>query len=233
METARSLHWEVDPRLSQLGQAFLDPSVRSILGERLTGALLDMKAFILWREHYYSLHEPPKPTPAESTYYHLLRWRSQYLALDIPFQAQDQSSQTDGQDAKREPHCLGEPCRIALLIFWHASTQLHSPGSILYRTLASQLKSALERCLSHSSTWKHFPGLMFWDLLLGAFITEGEPENQWFVANVARGVKCTFGGKFLAWEQMATVLERFLYLERLFKPGFNRTWDKAVEISCG
>lgn len=201
-----------NPDLKQLGQGFLDPEMEAILGPQLVSIFRDMSIFILWGENYRL--SSTDPGIARMDFFNCLRWRSHFSALNLPFEKQ------------HAPNNMQAPCRIALLIFWNANTQVNQPGSLLYRTLAAQLRNALGKLVLYSS-WERFQGLLAWVLLLGAFITEGEPECRWFAMNITSLLQNT---GMTPWHEMEPILRRFLYLERTFQTGFERIWNKAIDF---
>jgi hypothetical protein len=199
-----------NPDLKQLGQAFFDSKMEAMLGSHLVNIFRDIGICTLWQEYYRLAGNDLIMTQMDC--FNCLRWRSHFLVLNLPFENQHVNNNLRG------------PCRIALIIFFNANNQVSQPGSLLYRTLAAQLRNALEEPVSYPS-WERSRGLLAWILLLGAFITEGEPEYGWF------SMEITFLLQRIgrtSWNEIKPILLRFLYLERIFQAGFARIWNSAV-----
>jgi hypothetical protein len=196
--------------------------METILGSELTNAFLSMRTFTLWKEQHFS--DCPQVGPDEFNYFHSWCWDSLHLVLALPFQEAKASSQSN--DDRRGS--LREPCRIALLVFWLSITELHNPGSMIYRTLALRLKPALQRCPSEPPTWTDSNMAIFWLLLLGASITEGQDEYSWFITRISEERRRRDDS--LSWEQMENVISRFLYMGKLFRRGFQTAWDRASQL---
>ena len=200
-------------RLRQLGQAFFEPQIKEILGPQLVSIFRDMSTFISWRE-YYHLNRA-HPNPEEMDHIHAIHWRSHFSALNFPFESQPM--QNDMQ----------EPCRIALLVFWNTTNQINQPESVLYGTLAAKLSDALEKSILESF-WETSQGMLAWILLLGAFVTEGQPESRWFIMSIASGLRNT---GVILWAEMESILLRYLYLERIHQKAFEQIWKDAIKLS--
>lgn len=205
------------PEHQMLEDNLFDPVTRQVLDQDLTQSFLEMRAFVHWREHHIVSEQ--QPSSIDSEQFHFLCWRAQYLATSQPFTNQSGS-----------PHPLQEPCRIAALVFWNASTQINLPGSMIYRTLASQLTVALHEAPCTPFIWEHCHDILIWILLLGAFITEGQSENQWFIMEIAHGMEYT-STIVLSWKQVEDIVTRFLYIDRVFAMGFESTWDRVLALS--
>ena len=184
--------------------------MEAMLGPHLVSIFRDISICTLWQE-YYRLTSNDLGM-AQMDCFNCLRWRSHFLVLNLPFENQHVNNNLRG------------PCRIALLVFYNANNQVSQPGSLLYRTLAAQLRNALEEPVRYHF-WERFQGLLAWILLLGAFITEGEPECGWFSMNITSLLQRI--GR-TSWNQVEPILRRFLYLERIFQAGFARIWNSAV-----
>ena len=206
-----------DCRYEMLNDNLLDTASRQVLDQDLIKSFLDMQAFILWREHH--IRTKQQPSIIESKHFYFRCWSAQHLATAHPF-----------TNLSENPHPLQEPCRIAILIFCHASMQTHFPGSMVYRTLASQLRSALQIAFASPSVWDYYHDLLWWILLLGAFITDGLPKNLWFITVIAHGQKYT-GASVPPWEEVEGIVARFLYIDRVFATGFKSTWDRVLALS--
>jgi hypothetical protein len=207
-------------QVAKLGLAFFSLDMQTILGPGLTNAFLSMRTFTLWKEQHFS--DCPQVGPDEFNYFHSWCWNSLHLVLALPFQEASVQTTDDRRGSLREP------CRIALLVFWLSITELHNPGSMIYQTLALRLKSALQRCPSVQPAWTDANVAVFWLLLLGASITEGQDEYSWFINRVAEERRKR--DDRLSWEQMEDVVARFFYMEKLFGRGFKRAWDRAGQL---
>ncbi|KAJ9606594.1 hypothetical protein H2200_008602 [Cladophialophora chaetospira] len=207
-------------QVAKLGLAFFSLDMQTILGPELTNAFQSMRTFTLWKEQHYS--DCPQVGPDEFNYFHSWCWNSLHLVLGLPYQ----EASLQGNDDRKGS--LREPCRIALLVFWLSITELHNPGSMIYRTLALRLKSALQRCPSEPPAWTDSNMAVFWLLLLGASITDGQDEYHWFLTGIAEEMRRRDNS--LSWEVIENVVARFLYMEKLFRAGFKDAWDRAVQL---
>lgn len=199
--------------IAELGQAFFQPQITRMLGPTLINLFRYLRMYIVWREYYHL--SGIQPSWDQMNYFHAVYWRFQYLALDYPYN--DQQPESDKQ----------EPSRIALLIFHNANSQAFTPRSLIYHSLAAQLREALEQA-DLQTWWKQSPAssaMLTWILLLGAFITRGQQEYRWFVTTLAFGPQ--FAKTNATWEEIEPVMRGFLYLDRIFRGGFEQTWNDA------
>jgi hypothetical protein len=206
-------NFAIHPRLSQLGQAFFDAQIATILGPQLLSIFWDVRTLTLWREYHQVEHTQPSIEHVE--YCQTLNWRCQYQALALPFELRYSQNPTQ------------EPCRITLLIVCHTSNPVYRPDSLLYRNSAARLQSALERPVLQSLR-EHAPNMLLWILLLGAAITEGQPECRWFLGELAI---CFWGVKSVDWVGVEDVVRRFLYIERIWRQRFERIWNNVLALS--
>jgi hypothetical protein len=99
---------------------------------------------------------------------------------------------------------------------------------MVYRTLSTQLMSALGQCSSLPSLWHQFQDLLFWILHLGAFITQGQTDSQWYVEEIVQGARKA--GNVLIWKELEMIFNRFLYIERIFNAGLKKIWDRVISL---
>ena len=98
---------------------------------------------------------------------------------------------------------------------------------MISRTLSLQLFAALKKCgPSSSALWESFPDILCWIFFLGALVSEGQPQNQWFDVLIRYGMKKM--GHVRDWEGLEVVFKRFLYVERVFGEGFREVWRRVV-----
>ena len=176
----------------------------------IVGVFQDMTSFILWRDYYHLIQI--QPSPAQVDYLQGLHWRSHRTVLNIAFELGHVQNE------------IQEPCRIALLIFRNASNQVNRPGSVLYQTIATRLVRALSTTDLQSFQGR-FPELLTWLLLLGAFITVGQPEYQWFARSIASNLRHR---EVCSWDETESVLLRSLYVRRIFGRTFAQAWKVAI-----
>lgn len=200
-----SIAFEIYPILGEIGQAFVDNNFTKYLSQYLTQAYSSMRAVVILMEYLQKSQRPP--TALQKSFYHCKVLNCHFLATQSLFE----DDVTDIQ----------EPLRLALLIFWNATTQLNA--SMLYRTLAIKLKSSLEG-KKFETSWASNTPILLWILLLGAFMSTGQPEYTWFISQIAE-VSQRAGGKDWLW--LKAMLQRFFYFEGIFEPSFKRSWEEA------
>ena len=244
------------PHLADLGQAFFDSSVEAALGPKYIQLLLDMRAVVLWREHYHNKEQ--KCCDAEFVYFQNLSRNTRFLALSLGCAAAAETEESiltrttkdlplstryGAVDRRRVPEALQEPCRIALLSFWNAYNQVSRPGALLYRTLATQLERALRTSLTKSTLlgyaqlWRlvdeQSKCVLLWILLLGAVMTQGEDNDSelFFLRSIAE-YRQTFPSKdgLHGWPEARDILKRVLYLERVFGKSMERCYERATRM---
>ena len=231
------------PHLTDLGQAFFDSSTEAAISPELLQLLRNMRAVMLWREHYRKTRG--NPSVAEMTYFHNLSWQTRVSALNLPFAK-------EARTLHHYSNAIDEPCRIALLIFWNASGQVAWPGSLLHRNLASMLEMTFKRILAASnvqatlSLWElfdeHLHDILLWVLLLGLFITHGialeagaYDSQAFFVSNIAQyqrmsSERCRRSND---WKDIEGVLGRFLYSKKVFASVMEQHWIETLELAMG
>jgi hypothetical protein len=198
-----------DPQLKQIGTGLLDPGVASLFDESLVRAFYDLREVTLYRECFRD-QECVLPE-IEVEYFNVRAYEILHLVLSMPFQF------------PRATSLQQEPCRLALLVFWHANWAIHLPSSILFRSLTTQLKSALEQS-NLQSLWYPHDRLLIWATFLGAYISAGQRQHSWFMMYLARsarqrGLKCS--------QELKAVLQRFFYIDRIYHKGLEDIWDEV------
>lgn len=243
--------------LIELGQSFFEPSIEAALGPKLVQLLRNMRATMLWREHYNRTQQ--QPSIPEMAYFHNLSWRTHFLALNLPYVAAAAKSNSENQQqdmltaAAHQPNyqcqVLQEPCRLALLIFWNACNRVNEPGSLLYSTLAAKLEMALKEALptsnlqGSSSLWElldeRLHSMLLWILMLGAFITHNvalqggaDIDEVFFMRNIADYMWVNFSqGTMRDWKETEGMLKRFLYVKEIFGNSMEQCWVEIMELT--
>jgi len=198
-----------DPQLKHMGTGLLDPGVASLFDELLVQAFRDLREVTLYREFFHT-RECVLPE-IEVEYFNVKAYETLYRVLSMPFQFPRATSPQQ------------EPCRLALLVFWHANWAIHLPDSGLFRSLTTQLKSALEQS-NLQSLWHPHDMLLIWVMCLGAYISAGQREHSWFITYLARSarqreLKCS--------KELKAVLQRFFYIDRIYRKGVEDIWDEV------
>lgn len=213
VRTIFSTAFEAYPSLREIGCEFTHNEVTACLDWKIVKAFEEMREYVILREYFQRSQRIP--TASQAVYFPNKCVNCHFLASRSPLA--NEIIATNRQ----------EPCRLALLIFWNANTQLNGPESVLYRTLASQLKSALEITDLQTFWQKSFPVLM-WIFLLGASVSSDRAERPWFLANMAEGMRLS---GWTQWEWMRTILLRLLYLDNIYREVFERNWEEASALT--
>jgi hypothetical protein len=198
-----------DPQLKQIGTGLLDPDVAGLFDEPLVQAFRDLREVTLYREFFHN-QECPLPE-IEVEYFSVKAYETLHRVLSMPFQFLRMTSPQQ------------EPCRLALLVFWHANWAIHLPDSGVFRSLTAQLKSALQKSSLHS-LWHPHDRLLVWVVFLGAYISAGQKEHSWFMMYLARSAR-QLGLK--SSKELKAVLQRFFYIDRIYRKGLEGIWNEA------
>jgi hypothetical protein len=258
--TIREAHALIDyivmshPDLTDVGNAFFLPSIEAVVGRKVGQLCRNMRAFLIWREFRQQNNTNLQAFGrSESIYFYSLLWKTLFLALNMPFtHAQDPQRTLEVPSSNGElaniPHTpLQEPCRVALLIFWNACNGVNQPGSLIFQTLASLLRSALEDMLEASNMsclstiWSHFAvelhGLLLWIILMGAFVThdvstprseQGLDEVFFSEVIVEFQQRSTRMGSMMRWEEVEEVIKPFLYVDRILADRMRSCWNTCL-----
>jgi hypothetical protein len=192
-----------------MGTRLFEPDIAKLFNESLVHAFRNVREVILYREFFHN-QECVLPE-IEAEYFRVKAYETLYRALSIPFQFPRATSPQQ------------EPCRLALLVFWHANHAIHLPDSGIFRSLTTQLKSALEKSDPQSLWQPHF-GLFIWVTFLGAYISVGQREHSWFMMYLARAARQR---GLRTSEDLKAVLLPFFYIDRIYRKGLADIWDEA------
>jgi hypothetical protein len=187
----------------------LEPDIARLFDESLVQAFRDLREVILYREYFHN-QECILPE-IEVEYFTIKAYETLHSALSIPFQFPRAMSPQQ------------EPCRLALLVFWHANYAIHLPDSGIFRSLTKQLKSALEQT-DLQSLWQPHYRLFVWVTFLGAYISVGQREHSWFMMYLARAARQR---DLRTSNDLKTMLQRFFYIDRIYHKGLEDLWDEA------
>jgi hypothetical protein len=187
----------------------LEPDIARLFDESLVQAFRDLREVILYREYFHN-QECILPE-IEVEYFTIKAYETLHSALSIPFQFPRAMSPQQ------------EPCRLALLVFWHANYAIHLPDSGIFRSLTKQLKSALEQT-DLQSLWQPHYRLLVWVTFLGAYISVGQREHSWFMMYLARAARQR---DLRTSNDLKTMLQRFFYIDRIYHKGLEDLWDEA------
>lgn len=198
-----------DPQLKQIGTKLFEPDIASLFDKSLLRAFRDLREVILYREFFHN--EECVLPEIEVEYFSVKAYETLHRALSIPFQLPMATSPQQ------------EPCRLALLVFWHANYAIHLPDSGIFRSLTTQLKSALEQS-DPQSLWQPHYRLFIWVTFLGAYISVGQREYSWFMMYLARAAR--HGGLHTS-DDLKAVLLPFFYIDRIYCKGLENIWDEA------
>ena len=198
-----------DPQLKRIGTRLLEPAIATLFDESLVQAFHDLREVILYREFFHN-QECMLPE-IEVEYFSVKAYETLHRALSIPFQFPRATSPQQ------------EPCRLALLVFWHANYAIYLPNSGIFRSLTRQLKSALEQS-DPQSLWQPHYRLFIWVMFLGAYISVGQREHPWFTMYLARAARQR---GLTSSTDLKAVLQPFFYLDRIYRKGLQDIWDEA------
>ena len=199
---------------SQLCKGFEDPAVNSVLGPRLLCYLIWQKNFFIYKS--LALARSIRVTTEDygnaanmihRADYHLLSLH--YLHTLTPVQ---------------------EVARLALLIADFAAISGLPPKTTLARSLAVQLKKALQLAFRSMSEIETFPlsRLLLWSCFMGAHVATGCKERPWFLMkliSLAQTLQLTNQ------EQLQEIVLSFLYSEQLFAEVGPAVWEEMQELA--
>lgn len=196
-----------------LGEGLLNSIL--IFDSELISIIRDLCDATLWREFYVDGLE--KLSADGESHLTTKRFEVEYRLITLPFQLCYNTEDT-----------IQETCRVALLIFSTSSIMLLPPASGCCRSLVRQLMEALDQPGCDLQTlWAGLNDVLIWILFLGAHISIGQPEQGFFVAEIAR---CAHVLGLRELEEMRLLLVRFFYLDRVYQASTRMIWDEAVGL---
>ncbi len=198
-----------DPQLMAIGTALLDPALAPLFDPELIDAFRGMREVILYREYFHD--KECNLSSVEIEYFNVKGYETLYRTLAVPHERNDPLSPQQ------------EPCRIALLIFWHARWRIHQPNSGIFRSLTTQLKDALEQT-NLKSLWHPHTGLLIWAAFMGACISVGQREHSWFIAYLVRAAR-VMGLRQST--DIKPLLVRFFYIDRVYGKKLEDIWEEV------
>lgn len=199
----------VGPQLQEIGTGCLEPTKAPLFSQKLIQIFRDIREVILYREYF---HERECVIPAiEIEYFTVEGYHTLFRALSLPFDHQELNLPQE------------EPCRIALIIFWHANYHIQQPNSAIFRSLTAQLKTGLEQS-ELKSLWHPHYDLLVWVTFVGACISVGKREHTWFIAYLARAAQKLYLKQS---RDLKAVLMRFFYIDRLYHNKLEEIWDEV------
>lgn len=196
-----------------LGEGLLNPKL--ILNSELISIIQDLCDATLWREFYVCGLE--KLSADGESYLTTKRFEAEYRLITLPLQPR---YNTDDK--------IHEACRVALLTFSTSSITLLPPSSGCCRSLVRQLMEVLNQPGCDLQTlWAGLNDVLIWVLFLGAHISIGQPEQGFFVAEIAR---CAHVLELHELEEVRLILMRFFYLDRAYQASTQMIWEEAMEL---
>ena len=225
----------VSPELRDTGCGLMRTGADCLLHRKLVSAFGDLREVTLYRECYNG--KDCDLSTEEIEYFHWKGYRLRYLCHSIPFERQRSSG--DAGDANegtgRDKSVIQtddgrqEPCRLALLTYYHSNHLVSQPSSATFRLFTVQLKAALEGS-DLSSFWVPYPELLMWVLFVGAHISVGQVEWQWFISYLARGAQLLDIGTLAGLRKM---LLRYFYIDRVYGSSLISAWEEMQKIRHG
>lgn len=215
--------------------AFQSPHLLTLIHLELLRITHDLRAVTLFRERHATpsqstVSESPTFSPLLGEYFVALDHTLQHALLSFPFVHPHSYPSITNKN-------LDEPLRLALLTFIHAQLAIHPPSSALMRSLTSQLKGSFELTPELHTLWSsshatdtqapntHATELLIWIFFLGAHISAGQVEREWFVRLIAQSAR-VIGVK--TWEGMKEVVASFFYVERVFEGSWLGIWGEVA-----
>ena len=119
---------------------------------------------------------------------------------------------------------LYESIRHAALIYSAAVTFPLPALSGHFHKLAATLQQLLEAS-KFDSCWRHYPKTLLWILILGGIAASDTKERDWFVRSISIVAKIL---KIGTWEEVAEIVESFLWLESACGPGGRILWAEVT-----
>lgn len=170
---------------------------------------------MLFRE--FSTVLDPYLDPAQQRYFMYESIQNRYRLLKLPF-----------MEPYRQKDVIfyqSEACRLAISFSGIIQYYL-DPSSIIYKSLAAQLTSALKSS-DLSSLWCPATDLLAWVLNLGAHMTEGQKTELFFHVHLA---KCGLRLGWKDWADCRSLIKNFFYTDRLHERSFRAIWGKVKKI---
>lgn len=148
-------------------------------------------------------------------YIYSLQVANDYELLMIPF------NQECGEISP-----VQEALRLVLYIFAQPIIAVASPKAAFSRSMVRQLQAALE-CSECSTLWQRNFDLLLWVLFIGAHISYGEKEWDWFLAHIAM-ITRVLGIRSA--NEVKGVLSGFYYFPKLFDGTMEIVWKDTSVI---
>jgi hypothetical protein len=196
--------------LQTLCMALLNFPVVEILAPEMVDIIWNLRDVFRYREHFICNEEGF--ILEEIEYINRVDLDAQYCLI--------------GMRSKTYLHPVHEVFRIALLMCSVGSDGLRAPGSTFSRAVISQLRTALDKS-DMISFWEPAHEAFVWVLCLGGQNSEGEPENEWFVMQLARGLQLL---GLDSWDALRSLLLRHIFLPRVNEAPMRRMWHEADSL---
>jgi hypothetical protein len=218
-----------DPSFTHIASGLLSPTITPHYTPQFHRLLTEYQTVLLCREFF---------SRSESA-----RWKSELESTSIKFCDIIRRAMADAWDSELSAlHCnstgptpalsmtdanpIQETSRLALIIFYLTTNQTQQMLEIAsgYRAqVVTKFKSTLE-CTDLASFWGPNGEALVWVLFLGAYMSAGHKERSWYIMGLVRGAQIL---ELKDWNGVREMLLKYLYLDRVFKEGWERIWDEV------
>ena len=209
--TIRLRNTALSTDLDRVCSQFFRPGNLSILGPALAQIILKQQRCLFFKELCGA--EQLDPTPEDIQYIYTLQIAADFELLDLPY---DRASDlTPVQDA----------VRLALYTIAQPTVRIATTSSAFLRSLAQQLKRAIDRC-DLAELWAESADVLLWVLFVATYVSHGQEEWSSLIAYMAMTVEAL---GIETESEMEEYLGGFVYLRKFCGEAVGRAW-RDVEV---
>jgi hypothetical protein len=137
----------------------------------------------------------------------------------------ERSTDPEITDAEHNNDLIWRSCASAGLLYVHHVLRGLPLAYRQFDTLCQDLLLTLAGIADIEQAWSFAPELLLWTLSVGAILTPGRPQHNWFVGNLATVCE-SFG--YVEWTQYRDAIQSFLWVDKYDDERYSSIW-LAVE----
>lgn len=202
-------YFEMEPMFQKMASCFFTASNKRLIGPKLSRVITDQRKFVLFRTLCSRGRLVPSEEEIQAVY-------AQYMATIYQLLVRPSSKPTaEGLTPEQDS------VRLALFLVTQPALSVSQPTSAFSRSIAKQLRSALEHT-EMSKLWESSSSLLLWILYMLAHISYGEDQWPWIITHVAMLTKAMDIGSR---KQMQEVLSGFYFFPDPSVTTLQKVWS--------